>query len=168
MKSLYFLCLFFLSINLLPEATAQTSAKAGSLAMMGFIEGHWKAVQPDGSTVEGAWLAPEGDNMVGMMRMMKDGKITMYEILAYEPTEQGLVSLVKHFRPGLMGLEEKDRQDRYNFLEAGKDKVYYQKEGEALRILYEKRSANQFVILRGNQQDGKWVYKDLFVFNRVK
>lgn len=135
---------------------------------MQFIEGHWKATQPDGLTVEATWFAPEGDNMVGMMRMMKDGKATMYEILAYEQSAQGLVSLVKHFKPGLIGLEEKDKQDRYNFLEAGKDKIYFQKEGEDLRILYEKRSPDQFAIMRGNQENGEWVYKDLFLFSRVK
>lgn len=168
MRKLYLLFVLFLAAGLLPEAVAQTSAQAGSPAVMQFIEGHWKATQPDGLTVEGTWFAPEGDNMVGMMRMMKDGKATMYEILAYEQSAQGLVSLVKHFKPGLIGLEEKDKQDRYNFLEAGKDKVYYQKEGDDLRILYERRSPDQFAIMRGNQENGQWVYEDLFLFNRVK
>ena len=92
----------------------------------------------------------------------------MYEILAYEQSAEGLVSLVKHFKPGLIGQEEKDKQDRYNFIEASKGRAVFQKEGEDLRILYEKRSDSQFVIARGNLQDNKWVFKDLFVFNRVK
>ena len=100
--------------------------------------------------------------------MMKDGKADLYEILAYEKFEQGLVSLVKHFKPGLLGQEEKDKQDRYNFVEATKDRAIFQKDSGGLRILYEKRSADQFAIARGNEQDGKWVFKDLFVFNRVK
>lgn len=164
-KQLFFI-LFFCAA-LLPELNAQTTPKGGKLADISFIQGHWKATN-DGRAVEGTWLAPDGDNMVGMMRMMKDNKATMYEILAYEQGPQGLVSLVKHFKPGLIGHEEKDKQDRYNFIEASKDRAIFQKEGEDLRILYEKRSANQFVIARGNQQDGKWVFKDLFVFNRVK
>lgn len=168
MKNLFFLFLLLVFVSLFTNASGQTTAKTGTVNDMQFIVGHWKATQPDGRTVEGTWLAPDGENMLGMMRMMKDSKIAMYEILAYEQTETGLVSLVKHFKPGLLGQEEKDKQDRYIFLEAGKNKVYYQKEGDAMRILYEKRSANQFVILRGNQLEGKWVYKDLFVFNRVK
>ena len=168
MRNRCILFALFLFIGLLPKANAQTASRAGSPATMQFIEGHWKATQPDGLTVEGTWLAPEGDNMVGMMRMMKDGKVTMYEILAYENSDEGLVSLVKHFKPGLIGLEEKDKYDRYNFLEAGKDRVLYQKEGGDLRIAYEKRGADQFAIQRGNQENGKWVFKDLFVFNRVK
>ena len=100
--------------------------------------------------------------------MMKAEKADLYEILAYEQSEQGFVSLVKHFKPGLLGQEEKDKQDRYNFIEASKDRAVFEKEGGGLRILYEKRSANQFVIARGNIQDGQWLFKDLFVFNKVK
>lgn len=168
MRSLSLLFLLFLSVCVLPDAIAQAKSPAGSLGVMQFIEGHWKATQPDGLTVEGTWLAPQGDNMLGMMRMMKDGKATMYEILAYEPSGKGLVSLVKHFKPGLIGMEEKEKQDRYNFLEAKQDRVYFEKEGGDLRILYEKRSPDQFAIMRGNQENGQWVYKDLFLFNRVK
>ena len=102
------------------------------------------------------------------MRMMNNGKSTLYEILAYEETPQGLISLVKHFQPGLIGVEEKEKQDRYQFLEASTNRAIFEKQGEALRILYEKRSDNQFVIARGNLQNGEWVFRDLFVFDRIK
>jgi hypothetical protein len=167
MKKVMLLPLILLVLNLLTPAYAQTSPKGGTLTAINFIEGHWKATN-DGRDVEGVWLAPNGDNMVGMMRMMNKDKVSMYEILAYEQSAEGLVSLVKHFKPGLIGQEEKDKQDRYNFIEASKGRAVFQKEGEDLRILYEKRSDSQFVIARGNLQDNKWVFKDLFVFNRVK
>jgi hypothetical protein len=148
--------------------TLHTSAQsnAGTLKDIAFIQGHWKASNPD-RTIEGSWMAPDGNNMMGMMRMMRDGKSTLYEILVYEQSADGLISLVKHFQPGLISVEEKDKQDRYRFLESSPNRAIFQKEGEALRILYEKRSENQFVIARGNQQNGEWVYRDLFVFNRM-
>jgi hypothetical protein len=105
--------------------------------------------------------------MLGMMRMMKEGKANLYEMLAYEQQPGGFISLVKHFQPGLIGVEDKDKQDRYFFVEARKDSVIFQKDGEEWRILYEKRSENQFVIARGNLVEGKWLFKDLFLFNRV-
>lgn len=160
--------LFLLITALITETYAQAKPKSGSVADIGFIEGHWKANTATGQSIDGVWLAPDGENILGFMRMMKGGKADLYEILAYEQSEQGLVSLVKHFKPGLVGTEEKDKQDRYNFIEAAKDRAVFQKEGGGLRILYEKRSADQFVISRGNEEDGKWVFKDLFVFNRVK
>ncbi|WP_276088957.1 DUF6265 family protein [Pedobacter sp. JY14-1] len=166
MKYLFSFFALLLLNSICFSAHAQTAG--GSFSDIAFIEGHWKAKMPDGQTIEGTWLAPEGDNILGFMRMMRGGKADLYEILAYEKSEKGLVSLVKHFKPGLIGLEEKEKQDRYVFVEAGKDRAIFQKEGESLRILYEKRSATQFVIARGNEQDGKWVFKDLFVFNKVK
>jgi hypothetical protein len=162
----YFLLL--LASILLSNVRAQAQPKEGSFADIAFIEGHWKATTAGGQSIEAVWLAPENDNILGFMRMMKGGKADLYEILAYEKSEKGLISLVKHFKPGLLGLEEKDKQDRYSFLEASKDRAVFQKDGGGLRILYEKRSADQFAIARGNEQDGKWVFTDLFVFNRVK
>ncbi len=152
---------------LLPAAHAQTPSKAGSLSDIGFIAGHWKATA-EGNPMEAVWSAPDGDNMVGFIRMMKDGKATLYELFAFEQTEQGLVALVKHFKPGLIGLEEKDKPDRYTFLEAGKGRAIFEKQGETLRVLYEKRPGDQFVIALGKLQEGKWEFKDLFTFSRVK
>jgi hypothetical protein len=166
MKKMYFLLLLISGMALFTETSAQAT-KTGSLKDLAFIEGHWKAMLDD-KTIEGVWLAPAGDNFIGMMRMMKGDKADLYEILAYEQTDKGLVSLVKHFAPGLVGWEDKDKQDRYRFLDAGNGWVNLEKEDGSLRIRYEKRSKNQFVILRGNEKDGKWEYKDLFVFNRVK
>jgi len=164
MKYIYIFLLLCTGILSFGNARAQSK---GSVTDVAFIEGNWKAVMPDGQTIEGTWLKPQGENILGFMRMMHGTKPDLYEILAYEQTEQGLVSMVKHFKPGLTGLEEKDKQDRYVFVEAAQDKAIFQKEGEGLRILYERRGANQFAIARGNEENGKWVYKDLFVFNRL-
>ncbi|MBC7921778.1 MAG: hypothetical protein H7Z75_11915 [Ferruginibacter sp.] len=161
------LFLLLLSATLLPTARAQTSPKAGSLADVGFIEGHWKATTKD-NRLEAVWSAPDGDNLVGFIRMMKDGKATLYELFAFEQTPQGPVALVKHFKPGLIGLEDKEKPDRYTFLEASKGRAIFEKQGEPLRVLYEKRADDQFVIALGKSQEGKWVFKDLFEFSRVK
>jgi hypothetical protein len=162
-----FLPFFFLLATIVPAYELQAQKNSGKLSDVRFIEGHWKATTNDRS-IEGVWLAPDGDNILGFMRMMNGNKAGLYELLAYEQTEQGLVSRVKHFKPGMLGQEEKDKSDQYNFVEAGKDRAIFQKHGEELRILYEKRSENQFVIARGDLQEGKWVFKDLFVFNRVQ
>ena len=166
MKKMHALLLFLFSLSLLP-AQAQTKANTGTLADISFIAGHWKANMAD-RTVEAYWFAPDADNITGLFRMVKDGQITMYEILAYEKTSQGLVSLVKHFKPGLIAQEEKEVSDRYNFVEASKGRAVFEKTDGSLRILYEKKSDNQIVIARGTQQEGKWVFKNLFEFTRLK
>jgi len=152
-----------LTAGFLGQAQAQSK---GTLADMSLIEGHWQGTF-NGGPIDAVWTAPSGDNIVGFIRMMKDGKATLYELFAIEQTDNGPVVMVKHFRPGMIGVEEKDKSDRYTFVEAGKNRTIFEKQGEPLRILYERRSPDQLVIARGQQQDGKWVFKDLFVFSRA-
>jgi hypothetical protein len=167
MKYIYIICLLF--TGLLPVATlAQATAKGGSFSDISFIEGHWKATTAEGRAIEAVWLAPTSDNILGFMRMMNGDKADLYEMLSYEQSDQGLVSLVKHFKPGLLGLEDKDNPNRYIFVEASKNRAIFQNASGDLRILYENRSSTQFAIARGNQENGTWIFKDLFVFNRVK
>jgi len=164
MKYIYVILLFLLS----GAVFAQAPVKNGSFTDIAFIEGHWKATTAEGRAIEAVWLGQNGDNMLGFMRMLNGDKADLYEMLAYEQSEQGLVSLVKHFKPGLIGLEEKDSPNRYVFVEAGKGRAIFQTPGGDLRILYEKRSVDRFAIARGNKENDKWVFKDLFVFDRVK
>ncbi|MDO1444880.1 DUF6265 family protein [Rhodocytophaga aerolata] len=167
MKSLYFLWLLAVGCFALPEVYAQNAASKGSLSDLAFIEGHWKAT-PEGRTIEASWFPPAGDNIAGMMRMMTNGKVTMYEILGYEKTEQGIVSLVKHFKPGMIGQEDIEKPVRYIFLESSKDRVVFEQDNQQVRVLYEKRSTDAFVISIGRQEEGKWAFKPLFEFSRVK
>lgn len=164
MKPFYLLLLltFFTSTSY-----AQSPSKGGSFTHLAFIEGHWQA-NAEGRTIEAVWLPPSANNMVGFFRMIKEGKVSMYELLAYEQSERGLVSLVKHFQPGLIAQEEKDAPVRSYFVEASKGKVTFEQEGTGVRILYEQRSEDQFVISLGKQEAGNWVYKPLFDFKRVK
>jgi hypothetical protein len=151
----------------LPDARAQSKQNTGTISDVRFIEGSWKAVTADRS-IDAVWSAPMGDNMVGYVRVMKDGQVSLYELFAFEKTEQGLVAHVRHFRPGLIAAEEKDTPNRYRFLEASKGRAYFEKQGEETRVLYEKRSEDQFAIVVGKKESGEWVYKDFWVFSRVK
>lgn len=146
---------------------AQSQSKQGSISDIRFIEGSWKAKAEDRS-IDAVWSAPMGENMVGYVRVMKDGVVTLYELFAFEKGEAGLVALVKHFKPGLIGVEEKEKPDHYDFLEASNGRAVFVKEGGAVRVLYEKRSVDQFAIVIGKMEAENWVYKDFWVFKRVK
>lgn len=142
-----------------------TQAQSGTLSDVAFMKGHWLGTF-NGGPIEAFWAAPAGDNLTGFMRMMKDNKVTMYEMLVFEQTEQGPIVLVKHFKPGLVAMEEKEISDRYRFIEAKKNQALFEKSDGAVRIIYELRTPNQLVIQRGKQEGGKWVFADLFVFAR--
>ncbi len=171
MKTIYLILSVLFCFLLTLSTHAQTATKTGSLADVAFMEGHWRGTF-NGGPIEASWIAPVGDNLTGFMRMMKDNKVTMYEMLIFEQTEQGPIVLVKHFKPGLIGQEEKDKSDRYRFIEGGKEKALFEKEDGSIRIIYEKRSPDQLAIQRGQKEGtgptARWAFNDLFVFNRVQ
>jgi Domain of unknown function (DUF6265) len=149
------------------QLSGHSQSKTASLQDVAFMQGHWLG-NFNGGPIEAFWAAPAGDNLTGFMRMMKEDKVTMYEMLVFEQTANGPIVLVKHFKPGLIALEEKEISDRYSFIEAKKGQALFEKQDGSVRIIYEKRSENQLVIQRGKQEGGKWVFVDLFVFNRVR
>lgn len=157
----------FLSILIPTAADAQAKEENGSVSDMSFIAGSWKAKTAD-RAIDAVWSSPLGENMVGYVRVMKDNKPVLYELFAFEQSENGLVALVKHFKPGLLGVEEKDKCDRYKFLEAGDGRALFEKEGGLVRVLYEKRPGKQFAIVVGKQEEGKWVFKDFWQFTSAE
>lgn len=179
MKSclLFFACL----LTTLPYAFAQTSASSvsassaaetsgaarGSISDVRFVEGSWQAVAGDRS-IDAVWSSPDAESMVGFVRVKKDGHVALYELFAFEQTEKGLIVSVRHFAPGLVASEEKENPNRYHFLEAGNGQALFEKQGEAVRVRYEKRSEDAFAIVIGKPQNGNWVFKDFWVFSRVK
>lgn len=156
---------FILAVFIFTSSNAQTTS-TGSLKDLTFLDGRWKG-NYNGGTIEASWTAPEGDNIVGFIRMVKDGKATLYELFAFEQTEKGPVAHVKHFKPGMISLEEKEVSDTYNFIEAKKNEALFEKDDISVRIIYERRSQNQLVIRRGKLENNKWEFMDLFVFNRI-
>ena len=164
MKWLKTSSLFFAFCLLTTFAKAQTTA--GTLNDLSFLEGHWKGTY-NGGPIEAGWTAPEGSNIMGYIRMIKDDKPALYEVFAFEQGEKGPIARVKHFKPGLIALEEKNVSDTYNFIEAKKNQALFEKDDVSVRIIYERRSQNQLVIQRGKMEDNKWVFMDLFIFTRV-
>ena len=158
-----FLCLF-ISVGTYAQ---NTLAKVGTLSDMSLLEGHWMGTF-NGGPIEAVWSAPAGDNIIGFIRMMKNDKVTLYELFAFEQTERGPIAMVKHFKPGLIGQEEKEKSDRYIFVEAQKDRALFEKDDASIRIIYERRPNDQLVIRRGQKKDADWVFTDLFVFTRVR
>lgn len=146
--------------------TDAAQAQKGTLQDINFLEGRWLGTF-NGGPIEAGWTAPAAGNIVGYIRMMKDNKPTLYEMFVFEQTDQGPVAMVKHFRPGMIGVEEKDKHDHYVFLSAKKNEALFEKEDASVRIIYERRKDNQLVIRRGNKKDGEWSFVDLFIFEKM-
>ena len=161
---------FVFSISSASLSFAQTITP-GTLNDISFLDGRWKGTY-NGGPIEASWTAPEANNIVGFIRMSKDEKPSLYELFAFEQTEKGPVAHVKHFKPGMISLEEKEISDTYNFIEAKKNQALFEKDDASIRIIYERRTQTQLVIQRGKLEEvagstPKWVFVDLFVFKKI-
>lgn len=122
-------------------------APAAGLETVSWLAGSWVGALGD-EPVEETWFPPADGTMVGLFRWLKGGEVYLYELLSFEETEDGLVLKVKHFRPGLVGLEEKAESKLFDlvgvedvkavFAERGDEvehsKVTYRPEGDAAMI----------------------------------
>jgi hypothetical protein len=89
-----------------PAPAPSPPAKIGDVA---WLHGYW-AGEGMGGYSEEFWTPPRNGVMLGVLRIMKpEGAPNFYEIMAIEEHEQSLVLVVKHFHPGWVGWEEKDK-----------------------------------------------------------
>jgi Domain of unknown function (DUF6265) len=108
------------SALLAPSAVGQSRQSANTLKLdrpenqpkarvadLAWLEGTWAGTGL-GGTVEETWSHPLGDNILGMFRLVKDGKVVFCELFAVIEVNGTLVAKVKHFDGKLVGWEEKD------------------------------------------------------------
>ena len=79
-----------------------------TLADVAFIAGHWKG-DMGGSVSEEIWAPPAGDNMMGMWRLVGDGKVKLFEFLNIVQEADGPVFRLRHFDRRGVGWEDKDK-----------------------------------------------------------
>jgi hypothetical protein len=79
-------------------------AKIGDLA---WIAGNWRA-EALGGMAEEIWSGPEAGTMMGMFRLIRNGRLAFYEILRLAEDGDSVTLRLKHFNADLTGWEEKD------------------------------------------------------------
>ena len=89
-------------------APAPGGADPATLADVAFIAGHWKG-DMGGMVSEEIWVPPSGDNMMGMWRLVGDGKVKLFEFLNIVQEAEGPVFRLRHFDRRGVGWEEKDK-----------------------------------------------------------
>jgi hypothetical protein len=77
-----------------------------TLDAIAWLAGRWVG-EGLGGWNEEVWGAPQGGVMMGMYRLLKDGKPVLYEFLMIVEEQGTLVLKLKHFNPDFSGWEEK-------------------------------------------------------------
>jgi hypothetical protein len=75
---------------------------------LAWLAGHWVG-EIGGQPVEEHWSEPAAGAMMGMFRWLRDGQPFLYEHFLLEPGPVGPVMRLRHFHPGSVAWEEKDR-----------------------------------------------------------
>jgi len=109
-------CTFLVSPAEAQEKLTERTFKLGpgaksppaTLADMNWLAGHWVG-QALGGVSEEIWSPPKAGSMMGMYRLMRDGKPVFYELLTIVEENGSLVLRLKHFNADLTGWEEKNK-----------------------------------------------------------
>ena len=122
---------------------------------LGWMAGRWTGAMGEES-LEEQWSAPAGGTMMGMFRWMKkDGAISVYEFLTIEPSAQGPVYFMRHFKPGLIAWEEKDAPLRCPLTASGPREATFACDGGATKLTFKRTSETTMTVLLERQRDGK-------------
>jgi hypothetical protein len=101
-----------------PAAVRQPAPTDPALASLGFLEGHWVTVLPNGMVSEESWLPARGKSMLGSFRQTRtDGNPAFFEFTQIVSTAQGIVLRQVHVHSRF---ETDARRKEPMFLKLGK------------------------------------------------
>ncbi len=96
-----------------------------TISDMAWLSGSWKGTGL-GGVAEEVWSEPQGGIMMGMYRMLKDGKPVFYEFLTLAEHEGSLLMRLKHFHANFVGWEEKDKTVDFRFIKKEGHRIYFE------------------------------------------
>ena len=131
------------------------SKKKVSINDMAWIAGRWTG-EAFGGRFEETWNPPMGGEMMGMFKLVKDDKVSFYELLTIAPEGDSFVLRLKHFSPGLVGWEEKNESEEFPLVSATEKAVLF------YGLKFNKISDNEMEIEVAAGEDGK---KQVIKFN---
>ena len=97
---------------------------AAKIADLAWIQGRWVG-EGLGGTVEETWNPPMGDSMLGMFRLVKNGKVVFSEHCLIVESEGSLALRVKHFDANFNALEEKDVSVNFPLVKLTPTEAYF-------------------------------------------
>lgn len=124
---------------------------------LAFMSGKWVTKGAWGDMEEN-WSEPLGNNMMCSYRCVKDGKIVFYEFIVIEQTPTGPVMKLRHFSPGNIAWEDKDKPYEYPLMFLEEDRARFERPDKKTALTFYRLSGDKLkVILEREDKDGKWV-----------
>lgn len=111
------------SIEVLQLGTNASSPPA-RLEDVAWIAGHWLD-SALGGIVEEVWTEPHGDSMMGMFKLLNNGKTSFYELLTIREVNGSLLLQLKHFNRDMTGWEKQNEVLNFPLVKITKQAVYF-------------------------------------------
>ncbi|HYF32540.1 MAG TPA: DUF6265 family protein [Chitinophagaceae bacterium] len=137
-------------------ASHKGAAQKFKLADLQFMAGKWKTTSNWGDMDE-YWSEPRGNCMMCTYRCVKNGKVVFYEFIVIEQSDNDSVPVMKlrHFNPGSIGWEEKDKPYLYPMISLEGQKAVFERPDKSSSISYERISTTKLRSLLVQEKDGK-------------
>jgi hypothetical protein len=122
-------------------------ASAQEIDSVAWMAGHWIGTGTDDLSEE-LWLPPASGAMVGVWRWASKGQVRLYEMLTISSSADRtrLELRLRHFRPDLAALEEKDAPFVLPLIKSGPAEAVFEgkgSDGGPLRITYRRPSSDR-------------------------
>ncbi len=131
----------------------------GSVQDLDWLQGSWQG-EGLGGICQEVWEKPFGNTMMGMFKLIKEGKPVFYEFFVLVE-EKGLIELrLKHFTSAFMGWETKDKFISFKLVEVKGHKAHF--EG----LTMEKIDDNHLRVYVAIKYEDGVVREELFEFER--
>lgn len=128
---------------------------------LAFMAGKWITHSAWGDMEEN-WSEPMGNCMMCAYRCVKDGKVIFYEFIVIEQMDSGPVMKLRHFSPGNIGWEDKDKPYEYPLMFLEPDKARFERPDKKTALTFYRTSKTTMqVILERQDDNGRWV-EDVF------
>ena len=155
-KITIFFIVAFISLN-----TGFAQPPVRNIKDLAFMSGNWFTSSEWGDMEEN-WSKPMGNSMMCAYRCVKGGKVIFYEFIVIEQTETGPVMKLRHFSPGNIGWEEKDKPYEYPLMFLEEDRARFERPDKKTALTFHRTSPDTMeIILEHQDKDGKWV-QDVF------
>lgn len=162
MRTVIILFLFHMGMVSAQETLQLTEGQQSpnaTLEDVSWISGHWQG-EAFGGIAEEIWSPPLGDSMMFVFKLVKDNKVSFYEIGHIQQVENTLILQLKHFQGNLKGWEEKDVTVDFKLVKLEKNKVFF--EGLTMELVNENEMNVSVLIDGGNSTE-----EILFAYKRV-
>jgi hypothetical protein len=129
------------------EAGQVAPAPAIPEGEFGWLAGDWWGTF-EGGCADERWSAPVAGTLMGMFRYTKVNKVEFYEFQVIEPGPAGPTLLLRHFKPGLLAWEEKDKPLAFHLVSQGPREAIFEHNdaNKPARLTYRRTGGDEMVV----------------------